>query len=185
MPSSTLANSTQVQVGAHISRNGHGHRDEPAEDEHVLAPEAVGQPSGAVVRQGLRDAEHDDERQDRGSRRELKLLFRDRRQDTALQADHRADKCVDDDKESELPEVFSQSEAHGGHRFERMPRQSIRPMKRENRDDKPDESLLDRFARPCGRGAQRKCPFQQLEHCAAGGAMMLLRMIDDVEFSSG
>jgi len=41
----------------------------------------------------------------------VKVLFRDRRQDAALEADHRADEGVDGDEQRELREVLAQAEA--------------------------------------------------------------------------
>jgi hypothetical protein len=58
-------------------------------------------------------------------------------------------------------------------------------MKRPNRDDKPDESLPGAFVRARRHGAHRKRPFEELQHGAAGGTVVLLRMIDDEECARG
>ena len=114
MPSRRFANSTQFQLGAHISRNGTGTATSHPATSTCLRPTAVRQAAGAVVGERLRDAEHDDEGQHGGARGELELLLRDRRQDAALHADHGADERVDDDQQRELPEVLAQAEAHAG-----------------------------------------------------------------------
>ena len=81
----------------------------------MLATEAIGEAAGEVVRERLRHAEDDDEREHRGLRGEVKLLLGDRRQDAALHADHRADEGVDDDEQRELREVLAQAEADVAH----------------------------------------------------------------------
>ena len=44
----------------------------------------------------------------------MELLFRDRRQDAALEADHRADERVDQHQQRELTQVLTQAEARCG-----------------------------------------------------------------------
>jgi hypothetical protein len=91
-------------------QEGHRDRDQPAADQDLLASEAVGPAAGEVVGQRLGHAEHDDERQHRRARGEVKLLLGDRRQDAALHADHRADERVDDDQQGELRQVLADAE---------------------------------------------------------------------------
>jgi hypothetical protein len=43
----------------------------------------------------------------------VEFLLRDRRQDAALHADHRAHEGVHDDQQRELPEVLTQAQTHG------------------------------------------------------------------------
>ncbi len=117
MPSRRFANRIQFQLGAHIRRKGTGNRDQPPGDQHVLATQTVRQSAGAVIGERLRHAEHHDEGQHGGTRGELELLLRDRRQDAALHADHRADERIDDDQQRELTEVLAQTQAHGAHRL--------------------------------------------------------------------
>ena len=51
-----------VQVGAHIrTRDRCG--DQPSGDQDLFATESIGEASSGVVRQGLGDAEDDDERE--------------------------------------------------------------------------------------------------------------------------
>ena len=57
----------------------HRRRDEPPGDEDVLAPEAIREAAGELVRERLGHAEDDDERQDGGSGGEVELLLRDGR----------------------------------------------------------------------------------------------------------
>src|SRR6185369_2749022 len=94
-------------------RNWRG--DEPSADKNELPSEAIRQSSCDVIRQRLGDAEDDDEGENRGLRREVELLFRDRRQEGALQSDHRTDEGVDDDEERELPQVLTDTKTHGDH----------------------------------------------------------------------
>jgi len=58
-------------------------------------------------------------------------------------------------------------------------------MKEANRGDNRDESLAIGFARASGVGTHREGSFEHLEHRATGGAMMLLRMVDDEAFTGG
>ena len=113
MPSRSVREQHPVPARRPHQQERHRDGDQPPGDQHVLAAEAVRQPAGAVVRERLRDAEHDDERQHRGARGELELLLGDRRQDAALHADHRADERVDDDEQRELREVLAKTQTHG------------------------------------------------------------------------
>lgn len=82
-------------------------RDQPAEDQNGLAAEAIRPSAGAVVGERLRDAEHDDERQDCRPRGKRKFLFGNRREDAALDADRRPNERVDDDQERELRGILT------------------------------------------------------------------------------
>ena len=114
IPSSPFATSTQVHVGAHISMKGTGAATTPPGDENLPASDAVGESSGGIVRDRLRHAKHDDERQDGRPSGELKLLFGEERQNAALHADHRADERVDDDEQRELRDVLAKPETNDG-----------------------------------------------------------------------
>jgi hypothetical protein len=70
----------------------------------------VREPARAVIGECLGHPEHDDERQHGRACRELELLLGDRRQDAALQADHRAHEGVDDHEERELREVLAKTQ---------------------------------------------------------------------------
>ncbi len=105
-PSSTLANTTHPQVGAHMSSSGIGEADDPAGDEHGFAAEAVRQGAGEEVGGCLHDAEGDDERERCGEGGETELGLGEQREDGAFLADHAADEGVDADEQRELAEVL-------------------------------------------------------------------------------
>ncbi len=109
-PSRTLANTTQPQVGAHMSSSGTGCTDDPAGDEDGFAAVAVRQGAGEEVGGGLHDAERHDEGERGGERGEPELLLGEQRQDGAFLADHAADERVDADEQRELGEVLPQPE---------------------------------------------------------------------------
>ena len=62
-------------------------------------------------------------------------------------------------------------------------RSVIRPMKRTNRDDTSDESSGGGLCWRRRRRTHRKRVFQQVQHRPARSAVMLLRMVDDEEFT--
>ncbi len=110
MPSSTLAATTQPQLGAQISSSGTGKRDQPAGDQDGLAAEPVGQGAGEVVGGRLGGAEGEDERQRRGVGGEAEHGVGEQRQHGAFLAEHAADEGVDRDEQAELGEVGPQPE---------------------------------------------------------------------------
>ena len=122
-PGQTLADAEQeirkqdpVPARRPHEEDGHRDGDQPSGHQHVLATYTVRQSAGAVICDRLRHPEHDDEREHRGTRGEVELLRRDRREDAAFQADHGADKGIHDDEQRELTEVFAETKAHGaGH----------------------------------------------------------------------
>lgn len=59
------------------------------------------------------------------------------------------------------------------------------PVKRRNGDGKSDESLLDGLPNPGRRRTRRKRPFQELQHSAAGGAVVFVWVVDDEELACG
>ena len=110
MPSSTLANTTQPHVGAHMSSNGIGRADDPAGDEHGFAAEPVREGAGEEVGCCLHGTEGDDERERGGERGEPELGLGEQREDGAFLADHAADEGVDADEQRELAEVLPEPE---------------------------------------------------------------------------
>ena len=76
-----------------------------AHEGDALSPDDVGQATGEIVRERLRDAERDDERQHRGMGGKVKVG----REDRALQPDHRADERVHHDEERELSEIRTEA----------------------------------------------------------------------------
>ena len=88
----------------------HRQRHEPAEHEQPLAADAVGERAGPEVGDGLREAEGDDEGQDRGGRVEAELALADERQHAALEPHHGADKGVERDEQAELRGVRAEPE---------------------------------------------------------------------------
>ena len=94
-PSSTLANTTQPQLGAQISSSGTGRADQPPDDQDRLAAVPVGQGAGEEVGHRLDRAEGDDERQRAGEGGEPELALGEQRQHGAFLADHAADERVD------------------------------------------------------------------------------------------
>src|SRR5438093_273533 len=63
----------------------------------------------------FRDTESDDEGENRRARDEMEILLTDKRQHTALEPDHRADKRVQADEEAELRGVRAQPKPYVGH----------------------------------------------------------------------
>ena len=104
-------------AGCDADQERHGQCEQPAEHEQALAAGAVGERARSEVRERLRQAEGDDEGEDRRLRGEVEVLLADQRQDGALEADHRADERVDPDEQGELAGVRAQTEldvAHAG-----------------------------------------------------------------------
>ena len=88
----------------------HRHRDDPAGDEHVSPADSVRQPAGGVVRQRLGHAEDDNERERGEPGGQVKFALGEKRENGALDADHRADEGVDDYQQGELREVFAKTQ---------------------------------------------------------------------------
>ena len=143
----------------------HGHRDQPPRDEHALAPEPIGQAARAVVRERLRDAEYDDERQHGGASRELEFPLGNRGQDAALQPRHRADEGVDDDEERELCEVFAETQTNLAARTSRRRAHSRLPVRRASPDSMP-QPRARHSATPCSRRSARM-PFRRRRSTAS------------------
>src|SRR5207244_897592 len=107
-PRESLARAEE-RVGPHdpaprrrpYDEDGDGCAKQPAGDEHALAAKAIAEPSGYDVRDRLDDAERRDEGEHGGRRAESKLPLAKQGQDGALEADHRADKRVDEDEQPE------------------------------------------------------------------------------------
>ena len=115
-PRNPFATSTQVHVGAHISRNGTGTATSQPAIRICLRPIAVRESSSNVVRDRLGQAKDADEGQDGGPSRKLKLLFRKDRQDAALHPDHRTNEGVDDEEHRELSDVLAEPQTNGRRR---------------------------------------------------------------------
>ena len=112
-PRRTLAATIQPQLGARAMRSGTGSAVAQPAISRRRRPR-VGERAGGEVRQRLRDAEGDDERQHRRARGELEVVAADERQRRALEADHRADEGVDGDEQRELRGVLAQPQPDGG-----------------------------------------------------------------------
>jgi len=122
-PGESLAHAEQRVGGEHPrprrrphQQERHRGRNDPAGHQHVLATEAVREPSCEVVRERLGDAEHDDEGEHRRPGRQMKFLLGNRWQDGSLHSHHRTYEGIDHDEQRELRQVFAQAETHGGHR---------------------------------------------------------------------
>ena len=118
IPRSTFAASTQFQRRRPHQGEWHRRRHKPARDQHMLAAKPIRHSAGSVVGQRLRDAEHDDERQDCAARRELKLALREHGQDASLEADHGADEGIHDNEQRELKRVRAKAQANGSTWFQ-------------------------------------------------------------------
>ena len=70
--------------------------------------------TGSEIRDRLYRTEADDKREDGRFRREAELALREQRQDCTLQADHPADKRVDEDEQRELAPVAAQPQCEAG-----------------------------------------------------------------------
>src|SRR4051794_11159071 len=70
----------------------------------------VGERARGEIRDGLGEAEGDDEGEDRRGRCELEVPFADEREDTAFEADHAAHERVECDQERELCRVLPEAE---------------------------------------------------------------------------
>src|SRR5579883_3212962 len=90
---------------------GHGQCDQPAGDEHGLAPVAVGQGAGEEVGDRLGRAEGGDVGQCRCIGGEVEDIAGEQRQDGAFLTERAADQGIDRDQEGELGEVGAQPEA--------------------------------------------------------------------------
>jgi hypothetical protein len=83
-------------------QDGDGQCQRPTEHEQALAPDPVGQPARRQVRERLRDAEGDDEGENRPLGLESEVALADEREDAPLQPDHCADERVQADEQGEL-----------------------------------------------------------------------------------
>ncbi len=90
-------------------------RQEPAENEEPLATDLVGEHAGTEVREGLRDAERDDEGEDREARLEAELLLADEGQHASLETHHRPDEGVEPNEQRELRGVRAEPEPDRRH----------------------------------------------------------------------
>jgi hypothetical protein len=87
--------------------------EEPTEDENTLAAPDIGELPGDQVGKRLDDSEADDERHHEGGGRDAELFRTDQRHDRALDADHTADKGIDEYQQRELSPIGTQAEADG------------------------------------------------------------------------
>ena len=99
MPSSTFAATMNPSDGARPISSGTGSATSQPMHEQPLAPDPVGERAGGEVRERLRDAERDDEGEDRGGRVEAEVLLADERQHASLEPDHRPDERVQPDEQ--------------------------------------------------------------------------------------
>ena len=112
-PSSTLANTIQLQRRRPDQQQRHGKADDPAGDEDRFAADTVRQRAGEEVGDRLDRAERGDERERGGEGREVERAHGEQREHGAFLADHPADERVDADEQRELREVLAQAETNG------------------------------------------------------------------------
>ena len=167
-PSSTLAATTQPQLGAQISSSGTGSADQPPGDQDRLAAEPVRQRAGEEVGGRLGRAEREDERQRRGVGGQAELPLGQQRHHGALLAEHAADQSVDRHQQRELGQVGAQPSSVGaGAAVDRRPVPVVHAVTRS-----PASGRLPRPVRgPPGRTARSRCPGRSSTLAAVGGPL--------------
>ena len=102
-------NGLMLIVAVLMAHEWNRRRDDPARDQHSLAPVDIRVSTRKVIRQRLADTKHDDERKNRGASRKMKFLLGNRRQDGAFQADHCTDESVNNNEQNELRKICPDS----------------------------------------------------------------------------